>query len=315
MSFILDALKRADREQRLERAPELSAVYEENNLPRHTNVRPWLWLCGSFLVGAIVVGLMLWPKGPGPVKSPLPKDESASLPLSTPEATDIEKTRPPSSAKGSGGLQAKRSSGEASGTQPVPRPLRKVKPVRPIGSVTEKMAQAKIESKPVEKVSDNKPVSTAGEISDPRPGPVAAVEKREPVQPSPPVSSSPVRGSLEPAASDQRKAVEKQTDAVMVSRVKPPPAPEVKKQVNRKRIEAIPLVGELPYEIKEKLGKLQINVHSYSNDPAECLVFINMHRYKAGDKIGEGGPLLKEITSDGVIIDYGEGEARLQVGR
>jgi len=54
-------------------------------------------------------------------------------------------------------------------------------------------------------------------------------------------------------------------------------------------------------------------VHSYSKDPAECLVFINMHRYKVGDKIGEGGPLLKEITPDGVIIDYGEGEVRLQV--
>jgi len=34
MSFILEALKRADRERRLERAPDLSAVYEENNLPR-----------------------------------------------------------------------------------------------------------------------------------------------------------------------------------------------------------------------------------------------------------------------------------------
>jgi len=48
-------------------------------------------------------------------------------------------------------------------------------------------------------------------------------------------------------------------------------------------------------------------------DPAERLVFINMHRYKVGDKIGEGGPLLKEITPNGVIIDYGEGVARLQV--
>ena len=107
MSFILEALKRADRERRLERAPDLSAVYEENNLSRHTNIRPWLWLCGSFLVGAIVVGLMLWPKGPGPVKSPLPQDKSTSLPLSAPETIDKEKTRPTSFPKGSEGLQAK----------------------------------------------------------------------------------------------------------------------------------------------------------------------------------------------------------------
>jgi hypothetical protein len=94
---------------------------------------------------------------------------------------------------------------------------------------------------------------------------------------------------------------------------KPPPPPAAKEEVNRKRIEAIPLISQLPGEIKEKLGKLQINVHSYSKDPAERLVFINMNSYKVGDKIGEGGPLLKEITPDGVIIDYGEGEARLQI--
>ena len=206
--MLFRSLKRADRERRLERAPDLSAVYEENNLLRHTNIRPWLWLCGSFLVGAIVVGLMLWPEGPGPVKSLLPKGESASLPLSAPKT--IEKTPTPSFAKGSEGLQAKRSSGEVSGTQPVPRPLRKAKPARTIRSVTQKMAPAKTESKPVEKAPDPKPVSTAGEISDPGPGPVATVEKRGPVQPSPSVSSSPEKASMEPAASDQGKAVEKQ---------------------------------------------------------------------------------------------------------
>ncbi|MBW2204868.1 MAG: hypothetical protein JRF52_12485 [Deltaproteobacteria bacterium] len=65
MSFILEALKRADRERRLERAPDLSAVYEDNDLPGHNGIRPWLWLCGAFLVGVIVVGLVLWPAGPG----------------------------------------------------------------------------------------------------------------------------------------------------------------------------------------------------------------------------------------------------------
>ena len=313
MSFILEALKRADRERRLERAPDLSAVYEEDDLPGHNGIRTWLWLCGSFLVGVIVVGLVLWPAGPGPVKSPLPKSESASLPLSAPET--IEKTPPPSSSPDSASLQPKRPSEQASSPEPARGSTQEAKPSRPAKLVTEKIveAPAKTESKPVEKAPDPKPVSTAGEISDPIPGPVAAVEKREPVQPSPSVSSSPEKASMEPAAPDQGKAVAKQAEAVAVSPVKPPPVPAAKEEVDRKRIEAIPLIGELPYEIKEKLGKLQINVHSYSKDPAERLVFINMKSYKVGDKIGEGGPLLKEITFDGVIINYGEGEARLQV--
>jgi hypothetical protein len=40
-----------------------------------------------------------------------------------------------------------------------------------------------------------------------------------------------------------------------------------------------------------------------------------MKKVKAGDRIGENGPVLKEITPEGAIIDYGEGQARLQVGR
>jgi len=313
MSFILEALKRADRERRLERAPDLSAVYEENNLPRHTNIRPWLWLSGSLLVGLIVVGLMIWPEGPGPVKTPLPRDESASRPPSAPAPTGREKVTPPSSPKGSEGLKPKRPSVQASSRQRVPRPLRKAKPARPIRSVTEKKAPAKTESKPVEKVPNLRPVSRAKEITRTRPSPVAGVEKRESVRPAPLLSSIPKDAPMEPEASDQSKAGEKLIEAVAVSPAEPPPAPVAKEQVNRKRTEAIPLISELPYEIKQKLGKLQINVHSYSKDPAECLVIINMHSCKVGDKIGEGGPLLKEITPDGVIIDYGEGEARLQV--
>jgi len=77
----------------------------------------------------------------------------------------------------------------------------------------------------------------------------------------------------------------------------------------------IPLLSELPYEVREKLGKLQINVHSYSEKPKERLIFINMKSLKVGDPIGENGPVLKEITPEGAVIDYGDGQARLKVGR
>ncbi len=287
MSFILEALKRADRERRLERAPDLSAVYEDNDLPGHNGIRPWLWLCGAFLVGVIVVGLVLWPAGPGSVKSPLPRGESASPPLSAPETAKKEKTPPSSSARVSKGLQAKKPSVQASSGQSARVPVSKTKPVQPIKKMTEK-------------------------ISLPKPVPVVAVEKKEPVQPTPTVS--PIsEGLVKAEESDNSKGGEKPVDAKVVKPAKPSPAPASNEEVNRKRIEAVPLIGELPYETKEKLGKLQINVHSYSKDPGERLVFINMKSYKVGDKIGEGGPLLKEIIPDGVIIDYGGGEVRLQV--
>ena len=312
MSFILEALKRADRERRLERAPDLSAVYEEDDLPGHNGIRPWLWLCGSFLVGVIVVGLVLWPGGPEPVKSPPPRGESASLPSSTPETSKKEKTLPSSSARVNKGLQAKKPSTKASSGQPARVPVPKAKPVQPVSKTTEKTAPEKAEAKPVEKTPVPKTVPRAAKVSTPSPAPVAAVEKKKSVQ-TPPAVSPASGGAVKAAASDKSKVVEKPAAAKVVTPVKPPPAPPSKEDLDRKRIEAVPLIGKLPHETKEKLGKLQINVHSYSKDSAERLVFINMKRCKVGDKIGEGGPLLKEITPDGVIINHGGKDVRLQV--
>ncbi|MBC8421165.1 MAG: general secretion pathway protein GspB [Desulfobacterales bacterium] len=261
MSFILDALKRAERERRLERAPDLSAVYEENNLPRRT-IQPWLWLSGSFLVGAMVVGLVLWPEGPDPAQEP--------------------------------------------------------KPIGPARIATEvAMAPPKEEPKPAAVAPDTKPAPTSGETSTTLPPPVAAVEKVESVQSSPPLPQVPEETPIKPATPDPPKAAEKMPEAP-VNIKGPDEAPVAPPKEPIKSVSGrapIPLVSELPYEVREKLGRLQINVHAYSKDPAECLVFINMRNYKVGDRIGEGGPVLKEITPGGVIIDYGEGQALLQVWR
>jgi hypothetical protein len=94
----------------------------------------------------------------------------------------------------------------------------------------------------------------------------------------------------------------------------PPPLPaDPKTEADPKNPPSIPLISELPFDMREKLGRLQINVHSYSENPDERLVFINMQHLKVGDRIGENGPILKEITPKGVIIDYGEGQARVPV--
>jgi general secretion pathway protein B len=94
----------------------------------------------------------------------------------------------------------------------------------------------------------------------------------------------------------------------------PPPLPtEPKAEAKPEKSPSIPLISELPFDVREKLGRLQINVHSYSENPAERLVFINMQNLKVGDRIGENGPILKEITPKGVIIDYGDGQARVLV--
>ncbi len=77
--------------------------------------------------------------------------------------------------------------------------------------------------------------------------------------------------------------------------------------------EAPPSIDTLPEEIKTLLEPLEINVHMYSIKPSERRVFINMHGYREGDTIGETGFRLTEITSNGVVINYGEGKAVLGI--
>jgi len=79
--------------------------------------------------------------------------------------------------------------------------------------------------------------------------------------------------------------------------------------------ETLPSFDDLPEDIQSVLGPLEINVHMYSPNPPERRVFINMQGYREGDTIGESGFRLVEITSYGVVIDYGKGKALLEVKR
>jgi len=66
---------------------------------------------------------------------------------------------------------------------------------------------------------------------------------------------------------------------------------------------SVPLLSTLPEAFQQSLPRLQIEVHSYSDKPADRFVIINMQRYVAGDTLKEG-PKVIAVTADGVILDY-----------
>lgn len=114
----------------------------------------------------------------------------------------------------------------------------------------------------------------------PPPEPVALAPTAEPT-PTPPPLSPPAQNA---AASPARPAAQEQ----------------------------IPLVWELPQYLREKILQLKSSVHVYSENPSQRFVIINMHRYGEGDTLPPDGFRLKRIERDGIIIDYGEGLARLE---
>lgn len=52
------------------------------------------------------------------------------------------------------------------------------------------------------------------------------------------------------------------------------------------------------------LPDLNIDIHVYSETPPDRFVFINMNQYRENATLTEG-PLLREITTEGVVLEYG----------
>ncbi|MDX1656781.1 MAG: hypothetical protein R3310_16345, partial [Candidatus Competibacteraceae bacterium] len=81
MSYILDALQKAERERALGRVPDLATTQLPTTVRRH----PWPWLLGAALALAnlMVVGVVLWPTEPSGLKTastPIQAADSSGTP-------------------------------------------------------------------------------------------------------------------------------------------------------------------------------------------------------------------------------------------
>ena len=65
----------------------------------------------------------------------------------------------------------------------------------------------------------------------------------------------------------------------------------------------LPSLAELRANGTLQLPDLHVDIHVYSDIQSERFVFINMNKYKENSNLDEG-PVLKEITSDGVILEH-----------
>lgn len=82
-------------------------------------------------------------------------------------------------------------------------------------------------------------------------------------------------------------------------------------QAQTRSISSAPSLQDLPNNTRSKLKQYEVNVHVYDDDPIRRFVLINMDKYKEGDRIANNGPLVEEITANGVVIDYGNGRTLL----
>jgi hypothetical protein len=118
------------------------------------------------------------------------------------------------------------------------------------------------------------------------------------------VVRSPTPVKAQPDAGDTRDLTE-----TMGS---PPPAtPKTLPELETSEWGRLQSMWNVPQDIRIELMKLKITVHVYHEDLGKRFVVINRHRYEEGDSLETEGLILKRITRDGIIIDYGEGLVKL----
>lgn len=75
--------------------------------------------------------------------------------------------------------------------------------------------------------------------------------------------------------------------------------------VNPKPVDpaTVPFLREMPNEFQRKLPQLVVNVHLYSANEAENLVYINNQQLRRGEQL-KGGIRVEEIVPEGVVLSY-----------
>jgi general secretion pathway protein B len=80
------------------------------------------------------------------------------------------------------------------------------------------------------------------------------------------------------------------------------PPPRSQPQPTR-RSANVPTIDQLRLDGSLQLEELHLDIHVYSDLAADRFVFINMDKHREDSRI-DAGPVVREITPDGVILEY-----------
>lgn len=239
MSYILEALKKAEQQRDLGKVPGIDSAHESVS---SVASRRWLLVISVVLVlNAALLVVLLWPE-----EDAAQLADAGSGPQPAAAAAVSE---PPVSQKQAAVVYA-----------PEPRSMPEPETLRPIPVV------------PAAKASHRQTAGIAG-------GPSAT---RQPVE-TPAAVSEPLR--------------EIPARPVAVERVQDP---------------VLPLWPQIPAHVFQELnGNLRLDVHVYSDQPADRFVLINLRKYHEGEQLREG-PQVEEITPGGAVLSFRGERFRLQ---
>lgn len=139
-------------------------------------------------------------------------------------------------------------------------------------------------------------VPPPAEVSEARPEPAASDSFSERIQEARERESAARANAVERTGPVAEPVAETVAEVPAAMPTRPRRQPEVS-------LASLPTAGELVANGQLQMAELHLDIHVYSDDPAERFVFINMVKHREKSRLAEG-PLVQEITPEGVILDY-----------
>ena len=282
MSYILDALRKAERDRQTTPVPTIDAVHAPPLVERTLRIWPWL-VAGALAVNAVVLVAVFRPRhvevpasaGPTTAQGIVPAAPAEAVTRSVREPAAAPATAPSRAAAGDGAAVTKAPRAEEADV-PLAAPSRMAE--RPVAAVVPKTPEPARGAEPA-------PSTETPNVAPPEP---IAPSTRQPAP-----ASRPGEAVASPGAPRARldTTPTKRPDGAA------PAAPA------RRTEAAAPALQDLPASFRESAPKLRLEVLLYSDAPAERMVFINGRKYREGDTV-EGTAVVETIVRDGAVLSY-----------
>ncbi len=280
MSYILEALRKAERERQRGEAPSVPEV-----LYAHSGKRAyWLpWLVVTLLLLSLNGGFLWYFLLKGT------KSSRPTAPLPVTEAT----VKPTQSGAAETEARAKL---DAKEEKPIPPPA------TPLG-----LPDDAIVSSTSQTLNPSAKESAKSITHQAKPAPFA---RPTPVEPKKSENSSaslgkeqPVRKPLKREPIDKALFQEDNHEPLPASEPVSAAKPIIpQKDDDVEQSGGIPLLEEMPQAIQRNIPNFKVNVLAYSSVPAERFAIIDMVKYSKGEQL-PGGAILRDIQANGLVLE------------